>query len=81
MARRDRVGEENRRQFKSWGTKQVREMMTAGHYEAEQRRPMAVWIAEKDAALARAKRLAIISGIVIVFIALFIILLGPASGA
>jgi len=49
MAKRDRVSTEDRSQFEAWGIKRVRMMITHGHYSAEQRRPMSVWIAEQDA--------------------------------
>jgi hypothetical protein len=48
MAKRDQVSTEDRSQFEAWGIKRVREMIARGHYSAEQRRPMSVWIAEQD---------------------------------
>ena len=48
MAKRDRVSKEDRKQFETWGAKRVREMIAHGHYSAEQKRPMSVWIAEQD---------------------------------
>jgi len=48
MPKRERVSAEDRRQFETWGAKRVRQMIARGHYSAEQRRPMADWIAEQD---------------------------------
>jgi hypothetical protein len=76
VPRQDLVGIENRKLFQRWGTKQVRQMVAAGHYEAEQRRPMLIWIAERDARSAKLKRWALIAGDVLAFVGFFFVLLG-----
>lgn len=79
MVRRDLVGQENRKLFEEWGVKRVRQMMAAGHFEAELRRPMAKWIAERDASALKWRRLAIVAGTFFVLIALLAVVLGGAG--
>jgi hypothetical protein len=75
VTKQDLIGEENRRCFETWGLKRVRQMVAAGHYDAEQRQPMLIWLAEKDARLAKRKRVVLVVGVVLVFVGLFIALL------
>jgi len=56
-------------------------MVQSGHYDAELRRPMLAWIAEKNARLTRMRQALLIVGLVLFFVGLFIALLeGTASG-
>ena len=79
MSGNDRVGTENRKQFKSLGARRVREMLRAGQFDADQRRPMSIWVAEQDAKSARLKRFAIIFSSVAIFVALFMAVLGAVG--
>lgn len=76
MAKHDRVSEEDRRQFEAWGPKRVREMVAQGHYSAEQRRPMSVWIAEQDS---KATKRVVLVTTALVVVVLCVVILGVAS--
>jgi hypothetical protein len=76
--------EEYRLLFEKWGAAKVRKMAQSGHYDAEMRRPLLAWIAEKNAKRSRMRQLVLITSLVLFFVALFIMFLeagkiGPAQ--
>jgi len=79
MSHSDPINEEYRRLFEKWGAAKVRRMVQSGHYDAELRRPMLAWIAEKNTRLARIRQVALIVGLVLFFVGLFVVLLEGAS--
>jgi hypothetical protein len=82
MSGSDPIEEEHRRLFEKWGAAKIRRMVQSGHYDAELRRPMLAWIAEKNARLSRLRQVALIVGLVLLFVGLFVVLLeGVAMGS
>ena len=82
MSRSDPIDEEHRRLFEKWGAAKVRRMVQSGHYDAELRRPMLAWIAEKNARLMRMRQALLIVGLVLFFVGLFVVLLeGTGTGS
>jgi hypothetical protein len=79
MSHSDPIDEQYRRLFEKWGAAKVRRMAQSGHYDAELRRPMLAWIAEKNIRLTRLKQVALIVSLVLLFIGLFLVLLKGAS--
>jgi hypothetical protein len=79
MSHSDPIDEQYRRLFEKWGAAKVRRMAQSGHYDAELRRPMLAWIAEKNSRLTRMKQVALIVSLVLLFIGLFLVLLEGAS--
>jgi hypothetical protein len=79
MSHPDPIDEEYRRLFEKWGTAKVRRMAQSGHYDAELRRPMLAWIAEKNVRLTRMRQLVLIVTLVLFFVGLFVVLLEGAS--
>jgi hypothetical protein len=79
MSHSDPIDEQYRRLFEKWGAAKVRRMAQSGHYDAELRRPMLAWIAEKNIRLTRMKQVALIVSLVLLFIGLFLVLLEGAS--
>jgi hypothetical protein len=79
MSHSDPIDEQYRRLFEKWGAAKVRRMAQSGHYDAELRRPMLAWIAEKNIRLTRLKQVALIVSLVLLFIGLFLVLLEGAS--
>ena len=75
MSHSDPIDEEHRRLFEKWGAAKVRRMVQSGHYDAELRRPMLAWIAEKNTRLTRMRQAALIVGLVLFFVGLFVVLL------
>ena len=56
-------------------------MAQSGHYDAELRRPMLAWIAEKNTRLSRMRQLVLIVSLVLFFVGLFVVLLeGTGTG-
>jgi hypothetical protein len=82
MSHPSSIEDEHRRLFEKWGAAKVRRMAQSGHYDAELRRPMLAWIAEKDAKLSRMRQVALIVGLVLFFVGLFVVLLeGTGTGS
>ena len=79
MSHLDPGDEDYRQLFEKWGAAKVRKMAQSGHYDAEMRRPMMAWIEEKNASRNRIKQLVFIAGLVLFFVALFVLLLAAGS--
>jgi uncharacterized membrane protein len=79
MVRRNPIDPEERKLFEGWGVKRVRQMMAAGHFEAKLRRPMANWLAERDARASKWRQLAIIAAIVLALATLFAVVWSGAG--
>jgi hypothetical protein len=79
MSHPHQIDEEYRQLFEKWGATKVRKMAQAGHYDAEMRRPMHAWLAEKNARLARTRQVILIVSLVLFFVGLFVVLLQSSS--
>jgi len=79
MSHSDPIDEQYRRLFEKWGTAKVRRMAQSGHYDAELRRPMLAWIAEKNTRLTRMRQVVLIVSLVLFFVGLFVVLLEGVS--
>jgi hypothetical protein len=79
MSHSDPIDEQYRRLFEKWGAAKVRRMAQSGNYDAELRRPMLAWIAEKNTRLARMRQVVLIVSLVLFFVGLFVVLLEGAT--
>jgi hypothetical protein len=79
MSSPDQTDQEYRLLFEKWGAAKVREMARSGNYDAEMRRPLLTWLAEKDAKRSRGRQIVLIAGLILFFVALFVFLLKAAQ--
>lgn len=75
MTHPDQSDEEYRQLFEKWGAAKVWKIAQSGNYDPEMRRPLLAWIAKKKAKRDRIRQLALMAGLVMFFVVLFILLL------